>query len=122
MAYYTQYYFGVGSRGNDQGSKPDASFLSMLYVFTYNLPNAWQIGTNPTVTYDDRASEGNKWNVPVGLFVAKTTKIGRVPVKFQLGFEYSAVIQHDFGQTAQIKLNVIPVIPSLIKNPIFGGK
>jgi len=25
-------------------------------------------------------------------------------------------------QRAQIKLNVIPVIPGLIKNPVFGGK
>jgi hypothetical protein len=37
------------------------------------------------------------------------------------GFEYSVVSQDDFGQRFMIKLNVIPVIPSLIKNPIFGG-
>jgi hypothetical protein len=48
------------------------------------------------------------------------TKIDDVPVKFQLGIEYSVVKQDDFGQVAQIKLNIIPVIPSLIKNPLFG--
>ena len=87
----------------------------------YNLPDAWQIGFNPTITYDDRASSGNKWNVPIGLVVAKTTFFGRLPVKFQFGIEYSVVSQNDFGQRAQIKLNVIPVIPSLVQESIFGG-
>ncbi|ESQ15952.1 MAG: hypothetical protein N838_07145 [Thiohalocapsa sp. PB-PSB1] len=114
---FPQYTFGLGN--SDKG--PDASYGSMLYWFIYNLPNAWQIGMNPTVTYDNNAASGNQWNVPVGLFVSKTAKVGKVPVKFQLGVEYSVVSQDTFGQEAQIKLNIIPVIPSLIKNPIFGG-
>jgi hypothetical protein len=48
------------------------------------------------------------------------TKINDVPVKLQLGMEYSVVKQDDFGQVAMIKLNIIPVIPSLIRNPLFG--
>ena len=43
------------------------------------------------------------------------------PVKFQFGFEYSVVAQDDFGTRAQIKFNVIPVVESLFKKPIFGG-
>jgi hypothetical protein len=32
------------------------------------------------------------------------------------------VVSHDsFGQEAQIKLSIIPVISSLIKHPTFGG-
>ena len=93
----------------------------MLYFFVYNLPDAWQVGFTPTISYDDNAPSGNKWNVPVGLFVGKMTKIGNIPVKFQLGIEYSVVKQDDFGQVAQIKLNIIPVIPSLIENPFFGN-
>ena len=117
---FPQYTFGIGGwNGND---KPDASTLSLLYFFAYNLPDAWQIGFNPTITYDDNATSGNHWNVPVGLFVAKTTKLGKVPVKFQLGFEYSVVSQDAFGQQAQVKLNIIPVIPSLVKTPILGGE
>jgi len=117
---FPQYFFGIGSRG-DQGNTPDASNMVLLYSFFYNLPDAWQVGFNPTITFDHRASSGNKWNVPVGLDVAKTTAIGGHPVKFQFGFEYSVVSQDDFGQRFQLKLNIIPVIPSLIKNPLFGG-
>jgi hypothetical protein len=93
----------------------------MLYAFFYNLPNAWQVGTNPTISYDAKASSGNQWNVPVGVTVSKTTKIGDVPVKLQLGIEYSVIHQDAFGQVAQIKLNIIPVINALVKNPIFGA-
>jgi len=93
----------------------------MFYALIFNLPNAWQVGCNPTITYDNRASSGNQWNAPVGFFVAKTIRIGGVPMKLQLGFDYSVVSQDDFGQKYQIKLNVVPVIPALINNPIFGS-
>jgi hypothetical protein len=115
-----QYYFGIGSRRDRGDDVPDASYMNVLYFFLYELPNAWQIGTNPTLTYDHRATSGNKWNVPVGLTVAKTIRIGRVPVKFEFGAEYSVVSQDNFGQRFQLKLNIIPVIPSLVKKPILG--
>jgi hypothetical protein len=117
---FPQYYFGIGSRG-DQGSTPDASYMNLLYFAFYNLPDAWQVGFNPTVTYDNKASSGNEWNVPIGLVVAKTTSIGGRPWKFQLGIEYSVVSQETFGQEFQVKLNVIPVIAPLIKKSLFGG-
>ena len=113
-----QYYFGIGGWGD----KPDANYMTMLYAFIYHLPGGWDIGTNPTINYDHTASSGNRWNVPVGFFIGKMVKIGRMPVKCQLAIEYSVVHESDFGQRAQIRLNIIPVIPSLIKNPLFGGK
>lgn len=114
---FPQWYFRVGSAG--QGSEPDVNQLSLLYFFSYNLPEAWQIGFNPVATYDRRAKGSNAWNVPVGLFVAKTTKFGKLPVKFQFGLEYSVVSQDDFGKRFLLKLNVIPVIPSLFKRPLL---
>jgi hypothetical protein len=118
---FPQYTWGFGGWNDEDEGEPDASYFSMLYFFIYNLPNSWQIGLNPTISYDDNATSGNKWNVPVGLFASKMTKIGKLPVKVQLGVEYSVVSQDDFGQRAQFKLNVIPVIPSLIKKPILGN-
>ena len=95
--------------------------MALLYFFFYNLPDAWQVGLNPAITYDNKAPSGNQWNVPVGLLVTKTTKVGKLHVKFQLGAEYSVVSQDTFGKRFLLKLAVIPVIPSLIKKPIFGG-
>ena len=114
------YWFKVGKVGNQAG-KPDASYMNMLYFFFYNLPHAWQVGFNPVITYDNKATSGNKWNVPLGLLVTKTTAIGKRPVKLQIGFEYSVVSQDDFGKRFQVKINVIPVIQGLVQKPIFGG-
>ena len=69
-----------------------------------------------------QGAAGNKWDVPVGLFGAKTTKIGRLPVKIQFGVEYSVVSPDEFGKIAAFRLVLTPVIPGLVKNPIFGGK
>ncbi len=117
---FPQYYFGIGSRAGRDDDVRDASYLNLLYFAVLNLPDAWQVGMNPTINYDHRATSGNKWNVPIGLFVAKTTRLGGLPVKLQLGVEYSVVSQDAFGQRSQIKLNVIPVIPSLVRSPLLA--
>src|SRR5260370_19787587 len=68
---FPQYTWRIaGWNGKD---KLDASYLSLLYFFAYTLPDAWQIGFNPTINYDVKATSGNRWNVPVGLFVSRTT-------------------------------------------------
>jgi hypothetical protein len=117
----TDYNFHIGDRSDRKITTPDTSSLNILYSFVLNLPNAWQIGMNPTISYDNNASAGNKWNVPVGLYGAKTMMFGKVPVNIRLGAEYSVVSQDSFGKRAIIRLQVTPVIPSMIKKSIFGG-
>ena len=86
------------------------------------VSDVWALFTEFDLFFSDGdVNRGDsKIGTPVGVTVSKMTKIGDVPVKFQLGIEYSVVKQDDFGQVAQIRLNIIPVISSLIKNPLFG--
>ena len=116
---FPNYFWKIGSSGQDR-DMPDINQGSMFYFLTFNLPDAWQIGMNPTITYNHKASSGNKWNVPVGLFAGKTIKIGNTPVNIKAGLEYSVVSQDDFGQRAQFRIQITPVIPALIKDPVFG--
>jgi hypothetical protein len=116
---FPNYFWKIGSSGQDKDT-PDVSQGSMLYFLTLNLPDAWQIGMNPTINYNDKADSGDKWNVPIGLFAGKTIKIGKLPVNIKAGLEYSVVSPDTFGQRAQFRFQITPVIPSLIKNPIFG--
>ena len=119
---FGQYYFGTGSTGGRRPGVQDASYMNLLYFLSVNLPNAWQFGFDPTITYDARATSGNKWNVPVGLTITKTTLLGKLPVKFNLGLEYSVVSEDAYGQRAQLVLEVIPVIPALIRHSVLGGE
>jgi hypothetical protein len=116
---FPNYFWKIGASGQDKDT-PNISQGSLLYFLNFNLPDAWQIGMNPTITYNDKASSGNKWNVPVGLYAGKTIRIGRLPVNIKAGVEYSVVSQDDFGQRAQFRIQITPVIPSLIKEPVFG--
>ena len=117
----TSYNFHVGDRNDRKITTPDTSSMSLLYALIFNLPDAWQVGMNPTITYDNQASSGNKWNVPVGLFAAKTIKIGNTPLNLRAGLEYSVVSQDTFGKRAILRFQITPVIPSLIQKSIFGG-
>jgi hypothetical protein len=121
MGLLVQYWWSYSEYGknSDGENTQSASHGSILPFFYYNLPDAWQIGFSPTIIYDDKATSGNKWNVPIGPTVAKMTKIGKLPVKFQLGVEYAVERQDAFGPEWRIKLNIIPVIMSLQKKPFF---
>jgi hypothetical protein len=119
---FPNYFWSVGSRNGRDPTTPDTSKMSLLYAFTYNLPQAWQVGFNPTISYNNTASVNNRWTVPVGLFVAKMIKLGRVPTKIQLTAEYSVVSPDEFGKRFAFRFVVTPVIPGLVTNPIFGGK
>lgn len=93
----------------------------MFYWFWYNLSDSLQIGFSPTVTYDDNAESGNKWNVPVGLGLAKMLKIGGTMTRIEVAAEVSVANEDDFGERARFKINLIPIIPRPIQRPLFGG-
>ena len=114
--FLAQYWWSYAKNHSDT---EDTSHGQFLYFFFYDLPNAWQIGCNPVIDYNDKADSGDKWNVPIGVTVAKMIKIGKIPVKIQLGVEYSVVSEDKFGKQWLFKLNLIPVIPGLIQKPLF---
>jgi hypothetical protein len=118
---FPNYFFGYADRSDRQKEASDTSKLSLLYFLNINLPHAWQIGFNPTISYNHKADSGDKWNVPVGLYGGKTIRLGGLPVNIKLGLEYSVVSPDSFGKRAQIRLQVTPVVPGLVQSPIFGG-
>ena len=88
---FPNYFWKIGSAGQDDDA-PDVSQGSMLYFLTLNLPDAWQIGMNPTITFNNQSQAG--WTggtCPSGSFAGKTIKIGKMPVNIKAGLEYSVV-------------------------------
>jgi hypothetical protein len=110
---FPNYFWKVGSSGQDDDT-PDISQGSLLYSINYMLPNAWQIGFNPTITYNDKAKPDDRWNVPVGLYVGKTVKMGKLPVNIKAGLEYSVVSEDTFGKRVAFRFQITPVVWSLI--------
>jgi hypothetical protein len=75
---------------------------------------------SPVIVADFEADGGDVWTVPVSLGVGKTFKIGKMP--FQISFEASYAVVHPntFGQRWNFRLQLKPVIPALVKQPIFS--
>ncbi len=80
------------------------------YFYTYNLSNGWQISSSPTFSYNHEAASGQRWTLPVGFGVSKTTILGGQPWKFGLQY-WQYVKQADaFGQDWEVRFTITPVV------------
>ena len=103
--------------GNDD--RKSTSQTNIQYFIWRLFPGQWQIGTAPNILIDWKADDDNKLTLPVGLGVGKLLKIGGLPIKFILEGQYAVIHPDDFGQRWNIRFTVTPVLPSLIKSPLF---
>jgi hypothetical protein len=46
--------------------------------------------------------------------------MGKTPLNIKLGVEYSVVSEDTYGKRTAFRVQITPVIPSAIKDPIFG--
>ena len=108
-----QSFAGSGNRDTNQ--------MNLQPIAAYFLPGGWSIGYSGNVLANWKAdSAGDTWTVPLGLQVAKVFKFGKLPVKIALAGQYMVHHPDTFGQKWNIQLNVVPVIPKLIKGNLFG--
>lgn len=113
---FPQQWWSIGGKNN----RADTSMMSLQYFVWHLLPNAWQVGLgSPIINFNWKADDDDKVNLPIGLGVGKTVRIGKVPVKMQLQGQYSVVHEDSLGQRWLVQLTLTPVIPNLIKNPLF---
>ena len=99
-------------------SRPSVSQANFQYFIQHILPGHWQVGLAPNVTVNWKANGNNQLNFPIGLGVGKLVKFGKLPVKVTLELDYSVVKPDDFSQRWNVRLQVIPVLPALIKDPL----
>jgi len=81
------------------------------YFYVFNLKDGWQISSSPTFSYNHEASSGQRWTVPVGIGVNKTSIISGRPWKFGLQFWSYVEAPDAFGPDWQIRFTVTPVVP-----------
>lgn len=89
----------------------DTSITSGQLFFTVNLKHGWQIQSQPLWSYNHNATSGNKWTLPVGLAISKTSVFDKMPIKFSLQY-YNYIESPDaFGPEHQVRFIVTPVVP-----------
>jgi hypothetical protein len=95
----------------DKGT-PDTSQLTIQGYFSYGLGHGWQLTSNPTITYDWQGDSGNKLNLPLGGGIAKTTRIGKIPLRVAAELQYYVASTDRFGPDMLFKFTVSPIIPN----------
>lgn len=61
--------------------------LTAQYFYAIGLGQGWQIAASSVITYDWNADSDEALSLPRGIGLAKTTKIGKRPWKFQFQFQ-----------------------------------
>jgi len=100
-------------------SRPDTSQMNLQPFAAWFLGEGWNIGYSGNVLADFKAPSDNRWTVPIGLEIGKVVKLGKLPVKIELAGQYMPIHPDHVGQQWNIQFSLTPVIPKLIKEPLF---
>jgi hypothetical protein len=72
------------------GSSDKTNSLLLNPFISYHFGDGWSVGSSPDITANWIAS-GEKWTVPIGGGLAKTTRIGEQSVKLAIDAYYNAI-------------------------------
>ncbi len=116
---FNHHHFSVGGT-----SKRDRVRHSQFqYIWWYKLPveGEWSVGAAPMVDVNWDASTDDKLSFPLGLGISTTFFLGPMPVR--LGLEYNGYVAKpdNYGPRHGFKIYLVPVIPRLVQEPIFGS-
>ena len=84
--------------------------LTAQYFYALGLGKGWQFAASPVITYDWNADSDEALSLPLGIGLAKTTKIGKRPWKFQFQVQYYVEQPDAFGPEWLLKFTVTPVV------------
>lgn len=106
--------------GDSDRSNVRNSQFQPIYWYKLTDDGAWSIGGFPMINVNWKASNDNKLTLPIELGISRTLFLGPMPVRLIFGVNYSVVRPDDYGQRYGFKFAVVPVIPRLVKDPIFS--
>jgi len=95
----------------DKGT-PDTTQTTIQAYFSYGLKNGWQLVSNPIITYDWEGDSGNRLNLPLGLGISKTSRIGKMPLRVSAEIQKYVASTDRFGTDWLFKMTISPVLPN----------
>jgi hypothetical protein len=101
----------VAEKKDDFGTG-EASQTTIQAYFSYGLGNGWQLISNPIITYDWEGDSGNKLNLPLGLGISKTSRIGNMPLRVSAEIQKYVASTDRFATDWMFRLTISPVLPN----------
>jgi len=102
------------------GQRDNVSQLNCQYFIQYFPAPGWNVGMGPNILVDWKASGGNRVTFPIGLGMGKVVRFGKLPIKFQIEGQFMPVRPDPVGQMWNIRIQITPVIPVLVKRNLLG--
>lgn len=98
----------------------EAGQLQIQYVLQRFFGEGYQVGLGrPRIEYTWNRDGSGSWDVPVGVDVAKVFRIGRLPVKIMLEYDFFVINDSRWEPEHLVRLTILPVLPSPQKAPLF---
>jgi hypothetical protein len=93
----------------DKGT-PDTTISTIDAYFSYGLGNGWQLISSSKATYDWEADSGNKLSIPLGGGIAKTTRLGSMPLRIAAELQKYVVTTDRFSSDLFFQFSITPVL------------
>ena len=94
----------------DSGSSTEVNQFLLQYFINYNFGKGWAISSAPSITSNWDATSGNKWTVPFGVGITRTTVLNGRPIKLGVSY-YHNVKRPDGAAGNQVQLSVSLLYP-----------
>lgn len=101
----------VAEKKDDFGTG-EANMTTVEAYFSYGLGNGWRLISNPVITYDWEGDSGNKLNLPLGLGVSKTLRIGKMPLSLAAEVQKYVATADRFATDWMFRMTITPVLPN----------
>jgi hypothetical protein len=95
----------------DASGKPRTNILVVQYFINLNFGVGWALSTGPLNTVNWDASSGQRWTIPLGLGVAKTTVFASQPISVGVQY-YQNVVRPDAAGANSLRFTFSFLFPT----------
>jgi len=103
--------------------RQDVNLTDLQYVLRYRVNSETNIGFSPNIRYNwEPDSKDERLSLPIGIGFDTMVKLGPIPAKFGLEYQYYVEQPDAFGPQWLVRFILSPVVPApaFSKKPMFG--
>lgn len=110
----------VKSGWTTSGGGDEAGVLQVQYNAQFFLGDGYQVGFgHPTISYTWERDGVGRWDIPVGVDIGRTFRLGPLPLKIMLEYDYFVVNDSRWKPEHLFRLTILPVLDGPFRAPIF---
>lgn len=101
--------------------RADTSQMDIQYFANYHWDPLTLVGMTPNIRINWKAEKDEQISFPVGLGIIRTTKWGKLPIRWGVEFQYYVIRPDAAGPQFNLKMFIIPVVPpaEFARSPLF---